>query len=141
MKALANNHKTQSNQTKRQCVFLRFRNDRAVDANMKVLVLVVAMLLMGNDVSDQCLSFISEIIVSSLEILDGSVSEDTGARPTRKVSATIWQITAGANAKGVILDIESANESVLAGGAGAIGSDGAASGDCGTSGKDEQIFQ
>lgn len=38
----------------------------------------------------------------------------------------------------MILDIETANESVLAGGAVAIGSDGAASGDCGTSGKDEE---
>ena len=60
-----------------------------MDANVKVLVLVVAMLLMGNDVSGQCLSFMSEIIVSSLEILNGSVNEDAGARPTRKVSATI----------------------------------------------------
>ena len=107
-----------------------------MDANVKVLV--VAMILIGNDVSGQCLSFMSEIIVSSLEILNGSVSEDAGARPTRKVCATIRQITAGANAKGVILDIETANESVLAGGVGAIGTDGAASGDCGTSGKDEE---
>lgn len=82
-------NKPQSNQTKRQRVFLRFGKDRAVDANVKVLVLVVAMLLMGNDVSGQCLSFMSEIIVSSLEILNGSVNEDAGARPTRKVSATI----------------------------------------------------
>ncbi len=71
----------------------------------------------------------SEITVSSLEILNGSVNEDADALPTRKVSATIRQITASANAKGVILDIETANESVLAG---------AASGDCGTSGKDEE---
>ncbi len=44
-------NKLQSNQTKRQRVFLRFEKDRAVDANVKVLVLVVAMLLMVNDVS------------------------------------------------------------------------------------------
>ena len=85
-----------------------------------------------------CLSFMADITVSSLEILNGSVNEDAGARPTRKVSATIRQITASASAKGVILDIETANESVLSGGAVAIGSDGAASGDCGTSGKDEE---